>query len=384
MATKINVNNGKGGRSKRNSRTQYVKILGSGKQARQLDAASKILSRKINKTLPSKGKNQGMMMGKKNNLMLPVNRDTYEFIKAYMNPFCKGPISLPMPPLVSHQCVLSICNGTGVCNANGNGWIVVKPDRMFASDSGSGPVNCTTASGAPDDINPGTTGTAYFQCNSPYVFDDYEYGETPNKMARIAALGIRIRYTGTTLNSAGNCYSIQLESRTNESDLSGFSVATIKNQPAWKEFTFRDNEWHYLARQIQDNSDYDYLVWDGTSFCYAANPSIAGLDEEFNMGWYMAGCTAGAPFEFEVFCHFEVVGPDLPTRSVIKSDSVAVEQTISQAKTLRHDTTTKADAGPHVNKEDGKASGEGGGWGSFLKSTFDIAKTGGEIVGSFF
>jgi hypothetical protein len=321
------------------------------KTTQPVDKASQILQKR--KVIRTKNPNMNPI---NNNLMIPVNADTRDFLYAYFDPFRKGPISLPVPPLLSHQNILAIANGTGICNAQGNGWIVLKPILTVASDIRCASV--TNNAAASDDIGFGTTGTADVYCSSPYGEAAYIYTDTPALTVRLVAVGIRVRYTGTTLNAAGNVYTIQLQSRTNEAALNGFNVNDIKNEPAWKEAEFVRNRWHTLARQIQDTCDFMYQCYNAPNFNYIMNPAVASVDMSPNMAIYMAA-QPGAPFEYEIFSHFEVVGPDLPTRRVIKSDSKTVESAQNVGMDLRFGNTTTADSGTGVGTTEGKGEGIG-------------------------
>jgi hypothetical protein len=291
----------------------------------------------------------------KNNLLLPVDADTRDFLLAYFDPFRKGPISLPYPPMVSHQNILSIANGSSVTNADGIAWITIKPCLAMINDIHFGSVSGSTSG---DTINFGASGSTDIYSSSPYGSTDFAYGDTDDYTGRVVAQGIRVRYTGTTLNAAGDCYTLQLQSRTNEASVNTFNVASIKAQPAWKEAEFVRNRWHTLARQIQDPSDFMYLTYNSGNFCYANNPSIPSLDMANNMCIYIQA-TPSVPFEYEIFTHFEICGPDLPTRRTIRSNHRAVEEAQNNASLLRFNNTTTADAGVGVGTKEGTGTGLG-------------------------
>jgi hypothetical protein len=359
------------------------------------DKAAQILAQNLRINQQNKAKNLQRFLNKgklaktkrrdpldKNNLMIPVDADTRDFLTAYFDPFRKGPISLPYPPIVSHQNILSIANGSSVTNANGIAWLTIKPCLAMVNDVHFGSVSGATSG---DTVNYGAVGTTDIYSSSPYGVSSFTYGDSDTLTGRIVAQGMRVRYTGTTLSAAGDCYTLQLQSRTNEASTNTFNVAAIKNQPAWKEAEFVRNRWHALSRQIQDPSDFMYLTWDLTDnwFAYANNPSIPSLDMANNMVIYIQA-TANVPFEYEIFTHFEVCGPDLPTRRVIKADANAVQSAQNTGVAVRYKDSTTADSGEGIGTKEGTGKGIGkvvtnvakealkGVGESFVKSIFDF------------
>lgn len=291
--------------------------------------------------------------------------DTAKFDMVYLDPFLQGPASLPVPPLLSHQNVRCTSSGRGQTNANGNGWVVVRPAELPASDGV--PISFSTGLNS-DSISPLAVGSASAATNSPYTYADFKYGEDPTKVYRLVAVGLRARFLGSTFNAAGVCYTCEVESKTNETSLTGFDVTDIKNQPSWKEYTFRDRSWHSITRHIQSQADFRYVTnVDGTGWEYAdtVGAGVLTQDTQFNMGMYFSMGPSQA-FEWEVSCHFEAVGPNLPTRRVVKYDEPKVQTMVSEAKRRRFKDSTTKDHAVGIQPE------QSGGFLDFLKSAADV------------
>jgi hypothetical protein len=303
---------------------------------------------------------------------LMMTPSTARFAQVYADPFIEDSARLPVFPLVSSQLTRTYASGKGVINANGNAWVMILPAGHIANDQADAVVY-TNLSTAPDTFElPGGsfTGIATASSNSEFTTSQFvlEAGNS-NKAFRLVAQGIRVRYLGTTLNAAGTCYTLQMSPKTVADDLIGFGVSDIKTYPGFKEYTFKDTKWHSLTRHITCSEDFFYQGYsnDTTAYCYQQSDNlVSSFDSQWNMGIYMTG-TAGGAYEFEVVSHFEVVGPNLNRRGIVKADTAGVQKVTSAYSELRHKDTITQDHSV------GKPPAASGGW-------LDVLKRGAEML----
>jgi len=319
------------------------------------------------------------------NQTLFLQPDTAQFCATYLDPFRTKPASLPVTPLLSHQSIRTYVSGKGITNAQGNAWVNVIPGNMAVNDGDVPSVTYTTGSGASDAMAFGLSvgGATAASSNSPYSAADFAYEPQPQLMMRIVALGIRVRYLGTYFNAGGTCYTVEVEAKTPISSVTGWNITNIKQQPGWKEYTFRDASWHSVIRTIQSEADFQYQVNDSeVGWIYAnvgaAGSSLTTQDSTNNIAIYMASGVAAQPYEFEVSAHFEIVGQNLPERKVVKNDRHIVENLASVTKAKRFMNTTTLD---HAV---GKNPTGPGGFVSFLKEAGkSLLPMIPEIIGAF-
>jgi len=281
---------------------------------------------------------------KKNTSKLPkMHPNTALWCAAYSDPFRKMDVRMPAAPVMASQAVTITAQGSSVSNAAGFGFITVNPANFSSSDIHSvSTSNLTTGS----TMGGGTTSN--FMSNSPYISTDYTLDTVPRKQYRIAALGVRIKYTGTELNLSGTAYSIELEPKTNEATLDSFTITDVTNQNLWKEEAF-GRKFFCVNRTIQLAQDKEYQGFDPTlgtgAFTYAANPTVPSTDTQFNIGicFQCTTSTTGEPFEWEVQGKFEIIGPRVPNTTVVPTDTNMVERAVGAIKHLRQQDVVTPD-----------------------------------------
>jgi hypothetical protein len=282
--------------------------------------------------------------------------------KAYSDPWSVKSVSMPAMPLLLHQQVRTKQSGLFFTNANGNGTIMVVPAQCATNNSGNAVVASSMLSG---DVFPtfGLGTNLAFSMQGPYDEAAYALGTETGLQFRIAALGLRIRYLGTVLNAAGTGYSIEVEPKNNTptGGIVGYGITDIKNNPTWKEFSVMNGEWHGITRQFLSMKDLDYQGFDSAEgvFSYAelnnATASISSLDNTANLGIYIAA-TPNQKFEFEVACHLEVVGQNLPQRTKAHYEQEKVLKLNDAYRNVRVQDNITPD------NSMGKRPDESGGW----------------------
>lgn len=266
---------------------------------------------------------------------------------AMSDPFSIKQTDLPHMPLLAHQSIRNYASGTFYTNAAGFGSITVHPDYCVSNDQ-TFAVTASSATSPNTVVSSGIAPALQFTMNGPYPQSAYQLGTEYGLQFRIVSLGIRIRYMGSVVNAAGTCYTIEMEPKasTDSDPFAGFEVKDIKAAPTWKEYSIMNGTWHAVTRHILSTKDFDYKGLNtGTGQIQYAElfaTSTTSLDQCSNIAIAIQ-CTDSQPFEFEVVCHFEVVGDGLPTRTVVSDQSKHVAKINSNLRKVQAaDNTTPA------------------------------------------
>lgn len=257
---------------------------------------------------------------------------TLSYAKVYSDPFVIDSARIPVFPIVSSSLERYYASGKGQTNANGNGWISVYPPNLatndlqavYYSDSASGdPMNNTFQ---------------FAMGSSPHTSASFTE-VTGTYAVRVVALGIRVRYTGTTLNAAGTMVTAQASPLGDS--LSGQTYTTMKQIPGFKEYTFKDTAWHSITRHVETTDDTAFIEFDGTRWVFpdsTAHPN----DDNFRIGIYISGANGVQPFEWEVVGHYELLGTNLVRRGVTTPDTPGFEHVVGTfAERRQRDSTTR-------------------------------------------
>jgi len=258
---------------------------------------------------------------------------TANFAKVYSDPFTKESARIPVFPIVSSQLERFFCSGSSVANAQGYGWITVTPS--FTMTNVGGVAVSTAASGNSIlSSNWDTIGTS-----SPYKAGDFAEG-TGYFSARIVSAGIRIRYTGTTLNSSGQVYCFQM-SPLGTSNAS-LTIPEIKQIPGYKQYAFNNSNWHTLTRHVMSTEDTWFMNYNPTLDRFEYANSDNSSDDNNNRLGIIFLAYPGASFDWEYVVHVELIGRKLSRQGVGIPDTQGFESTVGTFAKLRHqDTTTK-------------------------------------------
>ena len=143
---------------------------------------------------------------------------------------------------------------------------------------------------------------------------------------RIVALGLRVRYTGTTLNSAGEVFSAQTNPRIT---MNGYGIDDFKKQQSWKTKSFAVRDWFGVTRMITSKLDSEFLCLSPGGGSWVTADGGLSTNETVNYLSIIMQGTPGVPFEFEAVCHFEVIGPNLDTQALTNLDTTGTEAVIS-------------------------------------------------------
>jgi hypothetical protein len=265
-----------------------------------------------------------------------LSADFISWAKGFLDPFSTKQISMPHMPLMVHQPVRNYQSGILTCNGNGFGYIFIKPAYTAVNDKNV----CITTSNAATSDNVTAPGTgSQYSMQGPYSTGAVDLSNEQGLQFRIAALGVRIKYTGLVISGAGNAYCIEQEpKKALAAGFEGFSLTDIKANPTFKEYPLTTNEWRSVTRQFLSMKDLSYQGWNSATtgnFAYAEiYEGAPSLDEGMQFGIYISS-NSGNQFEWEVVSHLEFVGPNLPTRTITTDDSSHVTKLNGLARNLR-------------------------------------------------
>ena len=249
---------------------------------------------------------------------LRMYASTVHFGEVYTFPWSKVGARLPLLPIYPTKLVRSVLSGNGILNNTGIGFITCTPGEM-ATNNVPAVFWSNNASSPPFVHNDHTTYTIGYASASktPYGYADYFWGQPNSQSMRMVALGIRVRYTGTTLNSAGEVYNAQTNPRVT---MNTYGIDDFRKQQSWKTKSFAERDWFGITRMITSKLDCEFLQRDSVSGLWVTADGKLSTNESVNyMGLIMQG-TPGVPFEFEVVAHFEVIGPNLESQALTTLD----------------------------------------------------------------
>lgn len=272
--------------------------------------------------------------------------ETINFAEVYTDPFSIKEARLPFLPIYSTKVVRSIVRANGAIGTNGFGFVQCVPMWGATTDvpsvyfSGSSFTGVATALAGTGVLN--TTATKI-----GYTSSSYDVSNINSFAVRCVSYGVRVKYTGTELNSAGEWFAAQSNPRVS---LNGFSSDALRKVQGHKSSTFADREWHVYTRMITSRMDAEYMqlnggVWNPTCFpgtiTYELNPYMAVIIQG----------TAGGTFDIEVAGHYEVIGPNLDVEKVGRCDEFNAQSIVSTGMKLRHkDNTTVDHTSPKKNE----------------------------------
>lgn len=266
-----------------------------------------------------------------------------DFARVYADPFSTASARIPILPLLPSKLVRTTVTASSVIASSGVGWVACDPEAMVSSANS---VFVSAAAGGPAFF----TGTwNNVQTNSSYSRTAFEYGEPTSLMMRVVATGIRVRYQGTVLNAAGDWYGLQTNPR---QTVNAMSVDSVTKFPGNKTGPFRSGAWHSYCRHITSQQDFIYLQWNSEtgSWVDAATGNPVTNSGGSYMGIIFSGI-ASQPFEYEVTCHAELVGPNLDYTGLSHPHTEDVTNVVSSFARLRHKDRTTPDNVAHIPTE---------------------------------
>jgi len=231
--------------------------------------------------------------------------------EALLDPFdTPAGVCIPKFPSVLSAKRKIFAKGTGACVA-GNGGVVVLPtmgnDATTIVYSQTGWI-----AGGPDDLPAqGDPGVGTASPNSGYTSADFG----GNVHCRLVAIGVRVRYIGTRLNAGGRAYSLEEpDHKTLESaPLSVLRAYDMCQALPW------DGQWVTCLYQPRFPAD----------FAYAADASGNEGGQVGFLGISIQSADATAPFEWEVFSHWEAIGSGIRGKTESHSSPVMTDKILS-------------------------------------------------------
>jgi len=277
--------------------------------------------------------------------------------QSMMNPFdlsAKG-VKLKDSSITMTDTFFVTGKGTGSCNKNGNGWIIVAPGKLSVKDVNS--INYSSYANNSDDGMGGNGNLA--STNSPFITTDFTNkaeSKTTFNLFRPVSVGIRVRCLNNRLNMSGVAYTIQCNPRSKPLD--GFLPDDIQKQ-GYKEYPFANDKFHSVNRHITDQLDYQFQqfvvvneywvpVYEGDD-----TESPPSLDANWNLGIFISS-QPECPFEWEVYAHFERKGPSIQNASIAKPNQEGMSAlTYSMSKLRMKDNTTPDHIAPSSKSSSG-------------------------------
>lgn len=258
-----------------------------------------------------------------------------------MDPFLQTSAAIPHYPILpSYQLNVRV-TGRGVCNNTGIGFITCTQMGGIANDLKE--IYVSNGPNAPSLVNTGTD-VDTIGTPSPYSTADFSISSITSSSqfrVRLVALGLRIRYRGTTNNRAGMCRMFHVPYTGSSILDSSFDDA---GKIPYKEEVF-NTAWHSVTFLPDNDSDFEYVgrgdgFWDYANCPFNSNQThYQGAYPQMGI---MMSSEPNAPFEWEYSAHFELVGFRLPNRSTSLDLHTSVKKVVSGVKNLRNkDNTTR-------------------------------------------
>lgn len=268
--------------------------------------------------------------------MLP---STQMFAEEYGNPFLKLEARMAVYPVLPTQSTHSTVRSVMKTNSNGYGWVYLTPQNGLTNDIPC--LNLSSAAGASDSPAVyGSGGTTSSTSNSVYSVSDFD-SVTGTKVGRLYAVGLRIAYKGTTLESAGRCYCVQTTLR---DSVLGYTVNAIEQNQTWKSYPVNNSSWHSLTRHLTSELDSkftNYVSAQTAWFYESLNPNVYALDSDNNM-LILVQASPNIAFEVEAQFNFEIKGKNLRYHAVTTSDPIGHAKVVEGYAKLRAlDNVTK-------------------------------------------
>lgn len=273
--------------------------------------------------------------------------ETINFAEVYTDPFSIKEARLPFLPIYSTKTVRSIVRANGAIGTNGFGFVTCVP--MWGVVNNNDSVFWSQATYTGISIAAAGVGVSSAPASKiSYTKASFDSTDVNSLAARCVAYGIRVKYTGTELNSAGEWFAAQTNPKVS---MIGFTSDSLRKVQGHKTSTFADRSWHVYNRMITSRLDAEFLnlnsgIWEATT--------LPGSNAGENNG-YIAIIVQGTPggtFDIEVAGHYEVIGPNLDTEKIGRVDEFNAQNLISTGMKLRHKDNTSLDHTSSLKNED--------------------------------
>ena len=198
-----------------------------------------------------------------------------------------------------------------------------RPATAAANDSIMGTASASTYALTTMSAAPGAT-VFGLQSNSSYITSQFS---AAGVKYRLVSSEIRVRYVGTELNRGGNAV---VYCDPNHNNVSGFNQAILLSNPSAGRSDIEMAEWISCKYNgVVDPTEENYAFAFGT------------VDSKAN-NWLMAiaiqSAVAAQPFDYEIYCHFEIIGANSTNLSSTISDPVGhgAVNTAAQTAQIAH------------------------------------------------
>jgi len=162
--------------------------------------------------------------------------ETINFAEVYTDPFSIKEARLPFLPIYSTKTVRSIVRANGAIGTNGFGFVTCIPMWGVVNNNDSVFWSQATYTG----ISIASTGTGVSSAPASkisYTTANFDATNVNSLAARCVAYGIRVKYTGTELNSAGEWFAAQTNPKVG---MVGFTSDSLRKVQGHKTSTFAD------------------------------------------------------------------------------------------------------------------------------------------------
>jgi len=229
-------------------------------------------------------------------LMRTLRPCTLQYLKTLVDPWASYTASAEVciPDLydLPSQKFAARARGTFGVGSQGLGYVLLAP---FALGSGAQIGCCTASTYVASGTILNTSGTGVVGINDGSYPWGIQTGSYNPPQVRLVAAGLRIRYTGTELNRAGNLLSVCLPSN---ADLQGMSTAALLGIQSLKTRP-NNRQWVGCCFNPALPSDYAYYSSSSTFTTGTANPLMAVI--------VMGDPTVGNSYEYDIVRFFEAV-----------------------------------------------------------------------------
>jgi hypothetical protein len=205
------------------------------------------------------------------------------------------------------QKVKVFSRGSFACGTTGVGFVTLRPNTMLTNDAQIASMTSASSGGnTASALSAFTNQSNVTGSNSP--FSNSAYGATVNLLAwKLVGCVLKVKYAGTELNRGGD---MLLFESPNHSSLSSLTYTTMMGFDFTKRIAI-DNEWHWVCWTPSFESETQFSV---------ATPSSSAPDELAVV--INAAGVAGAPFDYEAWAWFEVVGTNARGASLSFNDPI--------------------------------------------------------------
>lgn len=226
-----------------------------------------------------------------------------------MDPFWLSPDPVCVPDLLDTPSLKykTIQRGTLSTGPGGVGFLLCSPVLSLTNDRVSIINSDSVYAGTGFPATDGTAGVqGVFNVNAPFSASIFGVPIT-GVTGRPVAVGVRIRYLGTLLNTSGQAYLCRIPA---DQTTANMNEATIGSYQQFQLVPITKNKWIQVNWIPGSGADYEYI---GTI------PLTGVSTTRGSFGIFISGVAGAFNFQYEVSGYYEVIGPKFGT-SLSSSD----------------------------------------------------------------